>query len=161
MGNKQELLVTVKQPGGREGATDVTMITDVAANVVLHWGVKKGQSGEWLLPEKDLWPQGSKVHLLAFPTYCWTVHRMSLKLLGDCAQDSELSGSLLHPLILLCCAMHACSSESDQPHLYQQLHDDKGPLLLEILRLAGALACQRHGALFVSHWKVVNTQSCS
>ncbi|KAK9852315.1 hypothetical protein WJX84_008608 [Apatococcus fuscideae] len=60
MGNKQELLVTVKQPGGKEGATEVTMITDVAANVVLHWGVKKGQSGEWLLPEKDLWPEGSQ-----------------------------------------------------------------------------------------------------
>lgn len=61
MGNKQELLVTVRQPEGVEGTIEVSMITDVAADVVLHWGVKKGQSGEWLLPAKDLWPQGSQV----------------------------------------------------------------------------------------------------
>lgn len=65
MGNKQELLVTVRQPEGVEGTTEVSMITDVAADVVLHWGVKKGQSGDWLLPAKDLWPQGSQVKLPA------------------------------------------------------------------------------------------------
>ena len=68
MGNKQELLVAVRQPDGVEGTTEVTMITDVAADVVLHWGVKKGQSGEWLLPAKDLWPQGSQVQSPAIPS---------------------------------------------------------------------------------------------
>ena len=78
MGNKQELLVTVKQPDGKEGATEVTMITDVAADVVLHWGVKKGQSGDWLLPEKDLWPQGSKVHPIAVVIHCKAAWLMCL-----------------------------------------------------------------------------------
>lgn len=76
MGNKQELLVTVRQPGGTEGTTEVTMITDVAASVVLHWGVKKGQSGEWLLPEKDLWPQGSQVQLPA-RSFLWKLPEAS------------------------------------------------------------------------------------
>ncbi len=63
MGNKQELLVSVRQPEGKEGTTEVALITDVAAGVTLHWGVKKGQSGDWVLPSKDLWPTGSKVSM--------------------------------------------------------------------------------------------------
>ncbi len=66
MGNKQEMLVAVKQPDGKEGETEVSMVTDVASSVVLHWGVKKGQSGEWLLPEKTLWPGNSKVSLQSY-----------------------------------------------------------------------------------------------
>ena len=41
LGSKAELLVVVKQPEGLEGPTYISMITDTAADVVLHWGYCK------------------------------------------------------------------------------------------------------------------------
>lgn len=41
LGSKSELLVTVKQPEGLEGPTRITLLTDTATPVVLHWGVTK------------------------------------------------------------------------------------------------------------------------
>ncbi len=41
LGDKQELLVTVKQPKGPEGPTHISIISDTASSVVLHWGVCK------------------------------------------------------------------------------------------------------------------------
>jgi hypothetical protein len=45
LGSKAELLVVVKQPEGLEGPSYVSMITDTASEVVLHWGYCK--PGEW------------------------------------------------------------------------------------------------------------------
>ena len=42
----------------------------MAAAVVLHWGVKKGKSGDWLLPDKDLWPSSSEVRLSMTTSLC-------------------------------------------------------------------------------------------
>ena len=85
MGNKQELLVTVRQPDGKDGSTDVALTTDVAAAVVLHWGVKKGRSGDWLLPESELMPQGSQVIIrplqsLHLAWVCYILHALCVHL---------------------------------------------------------------------------------
>ncbi len=60
LGNKTELLVAVRQPEGQKGPTNITLITDQPAGMVLHWGVKKQGKGEWLAPPKDIIPKGSE-----------------------------------------------------------------------------------------------------
>ena len=60
LGNKTELLVTVKQAEGLEGTTRITVTTDQANNMVMHWGVRKQGKGEWLAPPKGLIPEGSE-----------------------------------------------------------------------------------------------------
>ena len=60
LGNKTELLVAVRQPEGQKGPTNITLITDQPAGMVLHWGVKKQGKGEWLVPPKDIIPKGSE-----------------------------------------------------------------------------------------------------
>lgn len=60
LGNKTELLVTVKQPEGPEGSTTITLITDQSNDVVMHWGVRKQGKGEWLAPPESLIPKGSE-----------------------------------------------------------------------------------------------------
>jgi hypothetical protein len=55
LGDKAELLVAVRQPDGPEGATAITLSSDLATPAVLHWGVKRrGKRGEWLRPPKDV-----------------------------------------------------------------------------------------------------------
>ena len=49
LGDKAELLVAVRQPDGPQGATAITLTSDLATPAVLHWGVKRrGKRGEWL-----------------------------------------------------------------------------------------------------------------
>ncbi len=60
LGNKTELLVAVRQPEGQKGPTNITLITDQPAGVVMHWGVRKQGKGEWLAPPKDIIPKGSE-----------------------------------------------------------------------------------------------------
>src|SRR2546430_264448 len=52
LGNKTEMLVAVRQPEGKQGPTTVTLTTDQPADIVLHWGVRKGGKGDWLPPPK-------------------------------------------------------------------------------------------------------------
>ena len=37
------------------------MITDMADEVVLHWGVCKPGSKEWIVPTEKLWPEESEI----------------------------------------------------------------------------------------------------
>jgi hypothetical protein len=68
--SKSELLVVVKQPEGLEGPTNITLITDNANQLVLHWGTSKPG-------DDDL--SGWAVHIAcavaaaapAFPTTIW------------------------------------------------------------------------------------------
>lgn len=60
LGNKTELLVAVRQPEGQQGPTNVTLITDQPAGMVMHWGVKQQGKGEWVAPPKDIIPKGSE-----------------------------------------------------------------------------------------------------
>jgi hypothetical protein len=49
LGDKAELLVAVRQPEGPNGATAITLTSDLATPAVVHWGVKRrGKRGEWL-----------------------------------------------------------------------------------------------------------------
>lgn len=41
LGSKAEVLAWVRQPTGEDGPTHVTLTTDAAADLVLHWGVTK------------------------------------------------------------------------------------------------------------------------
>lgn len=59
MGNKAELLVTIHLDEGKSGPVTVELTTDLAADAVIHWGVRKGGKGDWLLPDKSLLPEGS------------------------------------------------------------------------------------------------------
>lgn len=59
MGDKSELLATVWQREGKNGPLQVTLTSDVAAALVLHWGVKRQGRGDWAKPPEALWPQGS------------------------------------------------------------------------------------------------------
>jgi hypothetical protein len=44
--SKSELFAVVKQPEGLEGPTHITLITDNANELVLHWGVSRaGEAG--------------------------------------------------------------------------------------------------------------------
>ena len=46
LGSKAEVLAWVRQPQGEDGPTQITLTTDAAADLVLHWGVT--QQGEVL-----------------------------------------------------------------------------------------------------------------
>ena len=59
MGSKAEMLARVWQREGKQGPLEVVLTTDVAAPVVLHWGVRQQGKGEWVQPSDKLWPQGS------------------------------------------------------------------------------------------------------
>ena len=50
MGNKAEMLVTVRAPEGRDGRVRIALTTDLATEAVLHWGVRRGRAQDWLLP---------------------------------------------------------------------------------------------------------------
>lgn len=59
LGNKLELLVAVRQKDGKEGPVDVTLTTDLPGDVYLHWGVRKGNKEDWVLPPPALVPASS------------------------------------------------------------------------------------------------------
>ena len=59
MGSKSEMLATVWQHEGKDGPVEVELTSDVAAPMVLHWGVRKPGKGEWVRASEELWPQGS------------------------------------------------------------------------------------------------------
>ncbi len=61
LGNKAELLVAVWKRDGKAGPTTVELTTDLSSDVVLHWGVKRGPSSDWLAPPKDIIPDHSSV----------------------------------------------------------------------------------------------------
>lgn len=52
MGNKQEMVVAVRAPEGKQGPINVTMTTDVAQDLFLHWGIRKQGGGDWVAPPK-------------------------------------------------------------------------------------------------------------
>ena len=39
----------------------VDLITDMAEEVVLHWGITKPGSRDWVLPPEELWPEMTKI----------------------------------------------------------------------------------------------------
>lgn len=49
----------VRQRDGKNGPLEVELVTDVAAPLVLHWGVRKHGRGDWSKPSEKLWPSGS------------------------------------------------------------------------------------------------------
>ena len=60
MGNKQEMVVAVHAPEGKQGPIEVALTTDVAQDLFLHWGVRKQGGGDWMAPPKvldcaDIW----------------------------------------------------------------------------------------------------------
>ncbi|KAK9809702.1 hypothetical protein WJX73_007079 [Symbiochloris irregularis] len=59
MGDKSELLATVRQSEGKKGPLSLDLVTDAAAPLVLHWGVRKGGRGDWSKPSEKLWPSDS------------------------------------------------------------------------------------------------------
>lgn len=62
MGSKAELLVTVRQEdlADKNSAVTVTLTTDAAADMVLHWGIKKaGKNSQWKRPPQALLPEDS------------------------------------------------------------------------------------------------------
>lgn len=59
MGDKSELLATVRQSEGSKGPLSLDLVTDVAAPLVLHWGVRKGGRGDWSKPPDKLWPSNT------------------------------------------------------------------------------------------------------
>eukprot|EP00884_Botryococcus_braunii_P013250 jgi/Botrbrau1/21926/Bobra.0249s0050.1 len=59
LGSKLELLVAVRQQGGKDGPVTVTLTTDLPGDVYLHWGVRKGSKDAWILPSKDFIPASS------------------------------------------------------------------------------------------------------
>ena len=52
MGNKQEMVVAVRAPEGKQGPIEVALTTDVAQDLFLHWGVRKQGGGDWVAPPK-------------------------------------------------------------------------------------------------------------
>lgn len=52
MGNKQEMVVAVRAPEGKQGPIQVALTTDVAQDLFLHWGVRKQGGGDWVAPPK-------------------------------------------------------------------------------------------------------------
>ena len=41
MGNKQEMVVAVRAPEGKQGPIKVTLSTDLPQDLFLHWGVRQ------------------------------------------------------------------------------------------------------------------------
>ena len=52
MGNKQEMVVAVRAPEGKQGPINVTLTTDVPQDLFLHWGIRKQGGGDWVAPPK-------------------------------------------------------------------------------------------------------------
>ena len=52
MGNKQEMVVAVRAPEGKQGPIEVALTTDVAQDLFLHWGVRRQGGGDWVAPPK-------------------------------------------------------------------------------------------------------------
>lgn len=52
MGNKQEMVVAVRAPEGKQGPIAVTLTTDVPQDIFLHWGVRAHGRGDWVAPPK-------------------------------------------------------------------------------------------------------------
>ena len=52
MGNKQEMVVAVRAPEGKQGPIEVALTTDVAQDLFLHWGVRKQGGSDWVAPPK-------------------------------------------------------------------------------------------------------------
>ena len=52
MGNKQEMVVAVRAPEGKQGRIEVDLTTDLAQDLFLHWGVRKQGGGDWVAPPK-------------------------------------------------------------------------------------------------------------
>ena len=70
MGDQQEMLITVSQPEGQAGKL-VKVVSDCSTPLVLHWGVRTGAQGEWLLAPEQLWPAGtSKATDIAAESAC-------------------------------------------------------------------------------------------
>ena len=44
--------MAVRAPEGKQGPIHVTMTTDVAQDLFLHWGVRKQGGGDWVAPPK-------------------------------------------------------------------------------------------------------------
>ena len=61
LGNKAEMLVSVWRREGKEGPISVELTTDLSADMVLHWGVKRKGLGDWLAPPEDIIPEGSTI----------------------------------------------------------------------------------------------------
>lgn len=59
LGSRSELLAIVRQE--QEGApVTVSIITDTATRVVLHWAITAPGSRDWRHPSEKLWPAGTK-----------------------------------------------------------------------------------------------------
>jgi len=56
LGDKSELLAVVRQEHPM-APVRVDLITDLASEVVLHWGVSKPGSREWRMAPSELWPE--------------------------------------------------------------------------------------------------------
>ena len=52
MGNRQEMVVAVRAPEGKQVRIEVNLTTDLAQDLFLHWGVRKQGGGEWVAPPK-------------------------------------------------------------------------------------------------------------
>lgn len=55
------MLVSVWRLEGKEGPTTVQLSTDLSADMVLHWGVKRSGKGDWLAPPEETIPEGSTI----------------------------------------------------------------------------------------------------
>ncbi|KAF8067212.1 R1 [Scenedesmus sp. PABB004] len=57
LGSKSELLCVVRQPEGLDGPTHISLISDNANDLVLHWGVSKPGSRDWRRAAPALRPE--------------------------------------------------------------------------------------------------------
>lgn len=60
LGSKSELLVSVWKEGEKEPYR-VVLTTDNASDMVMHWGVRKGNGRDWKKPPKTLLPEGTEL----------------------------------------------------------------------------------------------------
>lgn len=79
MGNKSEMLVTVRAPEGRDGRVRITLTTDLATEAVMHWGVRRGRAQEWLLPPQVIRGCGTANPALEFTPSCMQTGRRCLR----------------------------------------------------------------------------------
>uniref|UniRef100_A0A383VC26 Uncharacterized protein n=1 Tax=Tetradesmus obliquus TaxID=3088 RepID=A0A383VC26_TETOB len=88
LGSKSELFAVVKQPQGLEGPTHISLVTDNANQLVLHWGVSKAGSRDWRRAPEDLRPEHTIV--LEGGTACET-HFQDCQGEEEC--DVEIAGA--------------------------------------------------------------------
>ncbi|KAI8477159.1 MAG: R1 protein [Monoraphidium minutum] len=66
LGSKAELLAVIKQQRGEDGdgagdgPISISLTTDSANDLVLHWGITKQGSRDWKRAPKPLWPDGTE-----------------------------------------------------------------------------------------------------